>query len=43
MSADFFQLNGNNYLVMVDHYSDYTELDSFSGNTTANSVIRAMK
>ena len=43
MSADIFQLNGNNYLVMVDHYSDYTELDSFSGNTTANSVIRAMR
>ena len=28
---------------MVDHYSDYIELDSFSRNTTANSVIRAMK
>lgn len=24
---------------MVDHYSDYIELDSLSGNTTANSVI----
>ena len=43
ISADLFQLNGNNYLVMVDHYSDYIELDSLSGNTTANSVIRAMK
>ena len=28
---------------MVDHYSDYIELDSFSRNTTANTVIRAMK
>lgn len=29
--------------IMVDHYNDYIELDSFSGNTSANSVIRAMK
>ena len=28
---------------MVDHYSDYIELDSLSGNSSANSVIRAMK
>ena len=26
ISADLFQLNRNNYLVMVDHYSDYIEL-----------------
>ena len=43
ISADLFQLDGNNYLVMVDHYSNYIELDSLSGNTSANSVIRAMK
>ena len=43
ISADLFQLDGNNYLVMVDHYSDYTELDSLSTNTSANAVIRAMK
>ena len=41
--ADLFQLDGNNYLVMVDHYSDYIELDSLSTNTSANTVIRAMK
>ena len=28
---------------MVDHYSDFTELDSLSTNTSANTVIRAMK
>ena len=28
---------------MVDHYSDYIELDSLSGNTSADSVIRPMK
>ena len=43
ISADLFQFNGNNYLIMVDHYSDYMELDSLSGNTMANSVIKAMK
>ena len=43
ISADLFQLNRNNYLVMVDHYSDYIELDSLSRNTTAHSVIRAIK
>ena len=43
ISADLFQLNRNNYLAMVDHYSDYIELDSLSGNTTANSVIRSIK
>ena len=43
ISADLFQLDGNNYLVMIDHYSDYIELDSLSGNTSANTLIRAMK
>ena len=28
---------------MVDHYSDYIELDSLSGSTSANTVIKAMK
>ena len=28
---------------MVDHYSDYIELDSLNPNTSANTVIRAMK
>ena len=43
ISADLFQLDGSNYLVMVDHYSDVFELDLLSGNTSANTVIRAMK
>ena len=42
MSADILQLAGSNYLVMVDHYSDFFELDSLR-NTTASTVIRAMK
>ena len=28
---------------MVDHYSDFFELDPLGGNTSANAVIRAMK
>jgi len=42
VSADIFQLAGNNYLVMVNHYSDFFELDSLR-NTTASTVIQAMK
>ena len=43
ISADLFQLNGNDFLVMLDHYSDYIELDTLSGNTMANLMIKAMK
>ena len=43
ISADLFQLDGNSYLVMVDHYSDYIDLESLNTNTSANTVIRAMK
>ena len=42
VSADLFQLNGSNYLVLVDHYSDYFELEPLR-NTLAITVIRAMK
>lgn len=43
ISVDFFQLDGNNYFVMVDYYSDYIEFDFFSGNILVNLVIRVMK
>ncbi|XP_028411140.1 uncharacterized protein K02A2.6-like [Dendronephthya gigantea] len=42
ISVDLFQLDGKNYMVMVDHYSDFIELD-YLKNTTANTVIKAMK
>ena len=42
VSADLFQLNGRNYLVLVDHYSDYIELEPIR-NTSAVTVILAMK
>ena len=34
---------GADSTIMVDYYSDYIQLDSLSGSTSANSVIRAMK
>ena len=40
--ADLFQLNGINYLVLVDHYSDYIELEP-PRNMSAVTVILAMK
>ncbi|PFX17749.1 Uncharacterized protein K02A2.6 [Stylophora pistillata] len=42
VSPDLFQLNGSNYLVLVDHYSDYIELGPLK-NTSAVAVIRALK
>ena len=42
ISVALFQLHGKHYLVMVDHYSDYFELDSLR-STTASAVIQAMK
>ena len=42
VSADLFQLNASNYLVCVDHYSDYIELERLR-NTSAIAVTQAMK
>ena len=42
VTADIFQLAGSNYLVMVDQYNHFFELDSLR-NITASTVIRAMK
>ena len=42
VSADLFQLNGSNFLLLVDHYSDYFELEPLR-NTLATIVIWAMK
>ena len=38
VSADLFQLNSSNYLVLVEHYSDYFELKPLQ-NTLASTVI----
>ena len=42
VSTYLFQLNGSNYLVLVDRYSDYSEREPLR-NTLASTVIRAMK
>ena len=42
VSVDIFSLDGKQYLVTVDHYSDFFEIDSLQ-NTHASTVIRAMK
>ncbi|XP_028394422.1 uncharacterized protein K02A2.6-like [Dendronephthya gigantea] len=40
--VDLFQLDGKTYLVTVDHYSDFIEIDWLK-NTSAMAVINAMK
>ena len=42
ISLDLFELDGKDYLVMVDHYSDYFELDTLR-STTARAVLRTIK
>ena len=42
ISVNLFALDGKQYLVMVDHYSEYFELESLR-NIAASTVIRAMK
>ena len=42
VSTYLFELNGSNYLVLVDRYSDYSERKPLR-NTLASTVIRAMK
>ena len=42
VSADLFQQDGSKDLVLVDHYSDYFELEPLR-NTSAVAVIRAIK
>ena len=42
ISVDLFALEGKQYLVMVDHYTDYFELEPLR-NVAASTVIRAMK
>ena len=42
INVDLFALDGKQYLVIVDHYSDYFELEPLR-NVAASTVIRAMK
>ena len=42
VGADLFEIDGRNYLLMVDYYSGFFELDYLS-STTSKSVIAKMK
>ncbi len=42
ISVDLCQLKGKDYLIMVDHYSDFIEVGHLN-NTTARNVIKVMK
>lgn len=42
VSADLFALDGKQYLGIVDHYSDYFELEPLT-NVAPTTVIKAMK
>ena len=42
ISVDLFTLDGKQYLVIVDHYSDYFELEPLR-NVATSTVITAMK
>lgn len=42
VGADLFEIDGKNYLLLVDYYSGFFELDYLS-DTTAKSVITKMK
>ena len=42
VSVDLFAVDGKQYLVIVDHYSDYFERESLK-NVAASNVIRTMK
>lgn len=43
VSADFFKYKGNDYLIIVDNYSKYPEIECMSTKTTSNEVIKCFK
>ena len=43
VSLDLFMLNGKTYLVIIDHFSDYFEVDELRKDATSKTVIDACK
>lgn len=43
VGLDIFTLDGNNYLVSADYYSNYFEIDRLSTNSSSESVIKIIK
>ena len=42
IEQNLFTVDGKNYLISVDYYSDYWEVD-FLTNTTSKAVVKATK
>ena len=43
ISQDLFTLHGETYLITVDHYSDFWELDNITSDTTSTAVVKCTK
>ena len=43
VGSDLFELNGQHYIVLVDYYSNFIELENLDGDTTSRNVIRNIK
>ena len=42
VTTDLFTVNGNNYITLVDSFSDFVEVDEFE-NTISHAVIQVLK
>ena len=43
VGADLFQFDGRDYLVTVDYYSNYWEVDFLAGDTSSSNVINKLR
>lgn len=43
VGTDLFELHSQHYIVLVDYYSNFIELENLEGDTTARNVIRKIK
>ena len=43
VSQDLFSYNGDEFLITVDHYSDYWEMDKITGDTRAEVIVEKTK
>lgn len=43
VGCDLFELNGVHYLLVVDYYSKYVELEILNHNTTSHNIINKLK
>ena len=43
MGVDLFSLDKNNFLITVDYWSNYFELDQIMGETTSKKVVQCLR